>query len=262
MRRLLDIRCRRSLSDDPGTALKVELGSAQAHLMTSMRLGPAVCGRANPGLFRRDLSGIASLMTSETIRPCLKLSFQFDPRPLQSELSQFTAPDFVPHFNTQYYEGAWSVIPLRSVGGAARQIYPDPTKHDSFADTPHLARCPYVREVLGRFQCAQLAVRFLRLAPGSIIKEHKDFKLGFEDGEVRFHIPVITNPSVEFVLNGSRVIMNEGECWYLDLNLPHRVANRGTTDRIHLVVDCILNDWLRELLLRESAAAGNAHTPY
>ena len=91
--------------------------------------------------------------------------------------------------------------------------------------------------------------------PGSIIKEHKDFKLGFEDGEIRLHIPILTNPSVEFILDGARVLMNEGECWYLNLNLPHRVANRGTSDRIHLVVDCVLNDWLRELLLRESTAA-------
>jgi hypothetical protein len=194
-------------------------------------------------------------MTSETIQPSLKLSFQFDARHLQSDLSQLTAPDFVPHFNTQYYEGAWNVAPLRSVGGAAKHIYPDPTKHDSFADTPHLARCPYVQKVLSTFECPKLAVRFLRLAPGSLIKEHKDFNLGFEDGEIRLHIPVVTNPEVEFVLEGKRIVMNEGECWYLNFNLPHRVANRGTTDRIHLVIDCVLNDWLRELLLRESAAA-------
>ena len=42
--------------------------------------------------------------------------------------------------------------------------------------------------------------------------------------------------------------MQEGECWYLDLSLPHRVQNRSNVDRIHLVVDCLLNDWLRAII--------------
>jgi hypothetical protein len=186
----------------------------------------------------------------------LKLSLQFDALRLQSDLNQILAPDYVPHFNTQYYEGTWSVVPLRSVGGLANHIYPDPTKQAAYADTPHLARCPYVREVLSGFQCPLLAVRFLRLGPGSIIKEHKDYNLGFEDGEIRLHIPIQTNPGVEFILDGQRVDMKEGECWYLNFNLSHRVANRGTTDRIHLVIDCVVNEWLRDFLQREVAAAG------
>jgi hypothetical protein len=36
---------------------------------------------------------------------------------------------------------------------------------------------------------------------------------------------------------------------YLNVNLPHRVAHRGAADRIHLVIDCVVNDWLREQLL-------------
>ncbi len=65
---------------------------------------------------------------------------------------------------------------------------------------------------------------------------------------VRFHIPVITNPEVEFYLNRERVNMSEGECWYLDFNFPHYVNNRSTEDRIHLVVDCYVNDWVTSLL--------------
>lgn len=185
----------------------------------------------------------------------LKLSVKFDPVRLQNDLARMVSEEYVPHFNTRYYEGDWSVVPLRSIGGAANQIYPDPTRTDAFADTPLLARCPYVSEVLSYFQCPLQAVRFLRLAAGSTIKEHRDYRLGFEDGEVRLHVPVVTNPDVEFVLKGERVVMNEGECWYLNLGEPHRVANRGRTDRVHLVIDATLNDWLRDWLLRESANA-------
>jgi aspartyl/asparaginyl beta-hydroxylase (cupin superfamily) len=94
----------------------------------------------------------------------------------------------------------------------------------------------------------------MRLKAGSSIREHRDYQLGFEDGEVRLHIPVVTNTEVEFVLDGVRSDMKEGECWYHNFNLPHRVANRGTVDRVHLVLDCVVNDWLREMLLSTEAA--------
>jgi len=185
----------------------------------------------------------------------VKLPLRFDAARMQADLARIMADEFVPHFNTAYYQGDWSAVPLRSLGGRTDQIYPDPTAKNAFADTPLLARCEYIREVLAALPCPQQAVRFLRLKAGSIIKEHRDHELGFEDGEIRLHIPVITNPGVEFVLNQVRVIMNEGDCWYLNVNQPHRVANHGPTDRIHLVIDCVVNDWLRELLLAAAADA-------
>ena len=41
--------------------------------------------------------------------------------------------------------------------------------------------------------------------------------------------------------------MSEGECWYANFNLPHFVSNEGKTDRIHLVIDCLRNDWSDQL---------------
>ncbi len=188
----------------------------------------------------------------------LQLSAHFDAARLQADLDRIVANDFVPHFNTRYYEGDWSAVPLRSIGGAIDQIYPDPTASRAFADTPLLARCPYVRQVLAFFQCPQNSVRFLRLKPGSVVKEHRDYRLSFSDGEVRLHIPVRTNPDVVFHLAGKRVVMKEGECWYNDFTLPHSVNNRGETDRVHLVIDCVVNEWLSEMLLADSMAAGKS----
>ena len=192
----------------------------------------------------------------KTLADSLRLPFRFEPSLLQADLAGILAGEYVPHFNTAYFQGDWSGVPLRSVGGSATAIYPDPTAKDKFADTPLLARCPYVQQVLGALPCPHQTVRFLRLKAGSIIKEHRDYDLGFDEGEVRLHVPVITHAEVEFVLDQKRVIMNEGECWYLNVNLPHRVANRGPTDRIHLVIDCVVNDWLRELLLVTNAGLG------
>jgi hypothetical protein len=52
---------------------------------------------------------------------------------------------------------------------------------------------------------------------------------------------------VAFYLNGSRVIMTAGSCWYLRLSDPHQVANRGKTERVHLVIDLKVNGWLVKL---------------
>jgi len=190
------------------------------------------------------------------MQPSLRLSPRFDAALLKADLRALVAEDFIPHFNTGYYEGDWSVVPLRSVGGGSRQIYPDPASRAAFADTPLLDGCPYFRQVMGFFACPQQAVRLLRLKAGSVIKEHTDLDLGYDDGEVRLHIPVVTNAQVVFMLGGRRVAMAEGECWYNDFNLPHSVANNGATDRIHLVLDCVLNDWLRALIEEAAASAG------
>ena len=71
----------------------------------------------------------------------------------------------------------------------------------------------------------------MRLTPGSVIKEHRDHDLRFEDGTVRLHIPVVTNDCVDFRLNGLPCPMAAGSCWYLWLSDPHSVANRGPEDR-------------------------------
>ena len=47
--------------------------------------------------------------------------------------------------------------------------------------------------------------------------------------------------------------MNEGEAWYLKFNLKHSVRNNGAAERVHLVVDCVANDWLRSFFPEHQA---------
>jgi quercetin dioxygenase-like cupin family protein len=110
-----------------------------------------------------------------------------------------------------------------------------------------LKRCAHVPEVLNTFNCELETVRFLRLGAGARIREHRDHKLAIEDGVARVHIPVVTNPKVEFFLDDTRLEMLSGEAWYLNFNLKHRVENNSTDDRVHLVIDCIVNDWFLSL---------------
>jgi len=188
-----------------------------------------------------------------------KLPFKFDPEALRSDLDQIAADEWITHFNQNYFEGAWTGVALRAKDGNARQLSSHTIAELSFADTPLLERCPNVRKTLSTFQCTLQSVRFLKLAPGSQIREHRDYDLGFEGGQLRLHIPVVTNPDVQFFLDAHRVDLRPGECWYLDLSLPHWVENRGNTDRIHLVIDCELNEWLRGLLPPDIASESEAN---
>jgi len=176
----------------------------------------------------------------------LQLPLSFDPVLLRRDLDALSATPWTAHFVQQNYEGDWSVIPLRCAAGEThpiRMIYSDPTA-TQFVDTPFLESCGYFQQVIAAFACEARSVRLMRLTPGSIIKEHTDVDLGVEDGTARIHIPVTTSPDVEFLLNDRRVEMKEGQAWYLRLNDPHAVANRGATDRVHLVLDLVANDWL------------------
>ena len=180
--------------------------------------------------------------------PTARLPWSVDADALRADAGALAPEDWVPHFNTTYYEGDWSGVALRSVGGEAGRLYPNPSAGGEFADTPLLDRCPGVRALLAGLRCPLLAVRFLRLGPGSRIRDHRDLNLGFDDGEVRIHVPVTTDPAVEFLLDGKPVRMAAGEAWYLDLNLRHSVVNGGTEPRVHLVVDCVVDDWLGAVL--------------
>ncbi len=153
--------------------------------------------------------------------------------------------EWIEHFNKLDYEKGWSGVMLRSVAGSLTDM--EGTRGE-FADTSVLARCPYLREVVDAFKCEKKRVRLLRLQVGAIIKVHIDEALNFDLGEVRIHVPIVTDPAVEFYVNHKRVVMKEGEVWYMDATYPHSVKNGSSIDRVHLVLDCVVNDWVRSVM--------------
>lgn len=180
----------------------------------------------------------------------VRLPLSFDVDALACEATWLPAEAWVPHFNRDIYEGDWSGVPLRSVRGVATQLYPDPAAPVPYADTEILASCPAHRAALAQFGCPVTSARLLALAPGATIREHRDYRLGWHDGEVRIHVPIITDDRAEFVLDGLPVDLATGEAWYLDLTCLHRAANNSTERRVHLVVDCVVDEWLTMLMDR------------
>lgn len=174
-----------------------------------------------------------------------KLDYQFDIERLITDLKTCQQTTWPVHFNQNDYTGNWSSFALRSISGNETDILATPNA--TFQDTPTLNKCPYFKEIIDFFECSKEAVRLLSLSPQSYIKEHRDDSAGYKDGFFRIHVPIQTNSKVVFKLNGNLLPMQVGECWYANFNLPHYVANDGDSDRIHLVLDCIRNDWSDKL---------------
>jgi len=167
--------------------------------------------------------------------------------PALTEVGTLADGAWHPHYNIHGYEGGWDVLTLRSPGGDADNINAELLGQAVYANTPNMGAFPLIKKLIDSLQCETMTVRLLNLKAGAVIKQHRDFELAFEKGEARLHFPIVTNNSVEFYVNDIRVNMLPGECWYINANLPHRVTNYGSTDRVHLVIDCKVNDWLKDV---------------
>ncbi len=178
----------------------------------------------------------------------IRLPLQFDAARLQADLDQVQPSAWKAHFNERIYDGDWSVVPLRAVPGSPIPHFslPNETRQE---DTPLLRSCDYFQQVVSSFKCRLASVRLLRLGAGATIKEHCDPLLSLNHEEVRIHVVLKTNPEVEVRIDDTSMHWAAGECWYADFTKPHSFTNRGESDRIHIVLDCGLNDWLRNTLI-------------
>jgi len=172
----------------------------------------------------------------------LKLNIEFDPAKLLADLNICLKFSWREHFNVNYYSGAWNIFSLRSASGNYNDINSNAPNGD-YQDTEILKECKYFQEVMDFFKCPKESVRLMNLILGSEISEHSDVELRYKSGTFRLHVPIQTNNEVEFVINGKRALMQQGECWYGNFEAIHSVKNYGKTDRVHLVIDCKRNEW-------------------
>ncbi|MDN3658243.1 aspartyl/asparaginyl beta-hydroxylase domain-containing protein [Ferruginibacter paludis] len=181
-----------------------------------------------------------------------RIKQRFDVQQMQEEVNRLEANFWKPHYNEKHYEGSWTILPLRSLNGSIENniaIHSCSLQTNmQYEDTTLLNDCPYLASVLNYFKCEKMSVRLMNLNAGASIKEHSDYEMSLEEGEARFHIPVLTNSDVAFFIEEEQIPMDEGECWYLNLSLRHRVNNSGATNRIHLVIDCKVNNWVKGLI--------------
>jgi hypothetical protein len=176
-----------------------------------------------------------------------KLLVRFDAETLAAEVRALPTEAWVPH--PQKFEGN-EYVPLISPAGQMTNEFAGP-----MAATPYLASCPYAMEVMAALDCVWGRSRLMGLGPGQSVPEHIDINYYWRT-HVRVHVPIITNPDVAFTCGGETVSMAPGECWLLDTFQSHEVHNRGSEQRIHLVLDTVGGERLWDAL--EATQSGGA----
>jgi hypothetical protein len=178
-------------------------------------------------------------------QPFFRLPVRFDAARLRAEVEALP-------------EDAWSRHPTSFEGNSAlRLISVDGGENDEvdgrMQPTPHLGRCPYVRQVLSSFSVVWSRSRLMRLAPYGQVPVHADINYQWFY-RVRMHIPIVTRPEVRFHCDGESVHMAAGEAWLFDNWRRHRVENPTDDARIHLVADTSGTAAFWEFVARAGAA--------
>lgn len=79
-----------------------------------------------------------------------------------------------------------------------------------------------------------------KLLGGGRIPKHTDAGYSLLNYH-RIHLPIVSNEDVVFHVGGEEINMRVGELWEINNGTVHGVENRGTEDRIHLIVDWMPN---------------------
>lgn len=167
---------------------------------------------------------------------CVRLKGTYDIERLQRDLKLAASLyESAPQVG-KYHDGSWTGISLRNFSGDHTNTLAAHTGNSK--DTEVLKSCHYFKEILDDLGCPVYVARILFLPPGKVIGEHVDSGFGWNYGMVRLHIPIITDPRVEFTIGEEDVYWKPGEFWFGDFGKPHSLRNKSDITRVHLVIDC------------------------
>ena len=121
-------------------------------------------------------------------------------------------------------------------------------------ETPLVDRLQ-IRSILEKIPAMTERVRLMKLEAGTKISKHtdkvdKDIK---SRKIIRLHIPVITDDQIKMISwleknDPTEFKMKKGECWWLDVSKAHSVLNESDVDRVHLVIDVFVNNYMSEVM--------------
>lgn len=198
-----------------------------------------------------------------TILSYAKLSLSFELEKLCAALSRIHAEAWLDHVNKRNYLGVWQALPLRcqaeylDAHPIMQGFAIEAVQQGEWCDLPILDSLPEFKAVLDSLKCPLRSVRLMRLNAGASISPHRDHGVGLEWGEARLHLPIETHPELKFIVNGVEIPMAAGELWYINADQLHSVTNESQYDRINLVVDCMANEWLKNMIKVKAELTGS-----
>lgn len=161
-------------------------------------------------------------------QPFFQLPVFFEVARLQAEVAALPTEAWVPHPDGVPGNSAARLIAVE--GGETE------TNYGPMLPTRWLDAMPYARQVLAGFGVVWSRARLMRLAGGASVPDHADINHHWHT-RVRVHIPVFTFPEVRFHCDEQAVHMAAGEAWIFDNWRRHRVENKASAARVHLVAD-------------------------
>ena len=143
---------------------------------------------------------------------------------------------FIKHFGN-YHDGGWESLGLITSGGDPNEDREIEGK--KFEKTIFLKKkLRKLNSYLDSIPFKKKRVRIMRLKSGRKIFTHFDRTETYDLGNMRIHIPIITNPKVIVKILNKKYQWKKGQVYYADFSFPHSVENNGDSDRYHLVIDC------------------------
>lgn len=128
----------------------------------------------------------------------------------------------------------------------------------------HAREYPTLARFIGLFPHA-VNMRLNGMSPSGGLSPHEEH-VGWRRGRKyfyrgRFHLPVETNPESVVLLDGDFYHLEAGKIYFFNNGCVHSAANRGDTQRFHLVWDMLLTDQTLELMFGEESHGPLLRTP-
>jgi hypothetical protein len=152
-----------------------------------------------------------------------------------------------------YHNGKWMRLGLVGPSGDYDRSYFG--KGEKPAKTEVLKAMPTVEAMLDSLPGEVASAIVSKMEPGAYLRWHRDSQHSVDLGEIRLHLPVVTSPDAVIEIGHHKFMMTPGDLWYGDFSFPHRVWNRGTAPRIHLMVGLRADDRSRTLFSEAYLAA-------
>lgn len=172
-----------------------------------------------------------------------------DPKALESIAQEITLAN-IPYKQSysEYQSGGWHTAMLYNGSGKAA--------HNEIAEgqakpTEVMEQLPATKAFLDKLGLDYFAVRVAKADPDAYLWEHKDYiELG-PSNKLRLHLPVASNSKARMQFNNFSVHMAPGYLWKLSPVVNHAISNEGDESRVHLILDCYVNENLENLVARE-----------
>jgi hypothetical protein len=150
---------------------------------------------------------------------------------------------------SDYHTGGWQTLSLLN-----RTSEPTDTIIEDCepVETSLLKQMPETRALLRGLGFRYMWARLAKLKVSAFMHEHRDYQELRNVSRLRLHIPVITNPFSSIVIDRTRIHLALGYIWKLNPIHRHAAGNFGKEPRVHIILDCYVDEALEALVSTET----------